>query len=225
MASDAPAVSTIFSHGEEIANWVTHGLAALASIAGGIVLSSLARERGDGWHVVGCTIFAATMVLLYASSAIYHATPARYPVLKKRWKTLDHAAIYLLIAGSYTPFMLVNLRGPWGWSVLAAVWIAALAGIAYELMHKTPVSKLRLCVYAGMGWLVLVAFRPLSEVVPAAGLWLIVLGGVAYTSGIRFYLWRKLRYHHAIWHLFVMLGTTLHYFAVLLYVVPAATGG
>jgi hemolysin III len=215
----------VFTRGEETANWITHGLAAVAALVGGIALSQQALTQGDAWLVTGCIVFATTMVLLYSASAIYHFTPPHFATAKKRWQTLDYSAIYLLIAGSYTPFMLVNLRGAWGWSILGVVWGMALVGVACEATRLQRICQIRVGVYVAMGWLVLVAFKPVMSAIPSAGLTLIVLGGLAYTSGIAFFLWHRLQYHHAIWHSFVIAGSVLHYAAVLLYVVPSSVVG
>lgn len=219
------ALQRVFTPGEEAANWITHGVAAVAAMWGGVALSQQALAQGDAWLVTGCIVFATTMVLLYLASAIYHFTPAHLARVKKWWQTADYSAIYLLIAGSYTPFMLVNLRGVWGWSILAVVWGMALLGIVCEATRLERICQIRVGVYVAMGWLVLVAFKPVMAVMPTTGLALIVLGGVAYTSGIAFYAWHRLRYHHAIWHSFVIAGSGLHYAAVLLYVVPASMVG
>lgn len=214
-----------FTPREETANWITHGVAAVAALVAGVLLSHHALAQGDAWLVIGCVVFATTMVMLYSASAIYHFTPAHLTTVKQLWQRADFAAIYLLIAGSYTPFMLVNLRGPWGWSILAVVWGMALVGIACEATRIERICQIRVGVYVAMGWLVLVAAKPVMSVMPTTGLALIVLGGIAYTSGIAFYLWHRLHYHHAIWHSFVVAGSVLHYAAVLLYVVPASMVG
>ncbi len=219
------ATDRVFTPGEETANWITHGLAAIAAGFGGVALSHQALAQGDAWLITGCIVFAATMVLLYSASAIYHFTPPHLAKVKRRWQTLDYSAIYLLIAGSYTPFMLVNLRGPWGWSILAVVWGMALLGIACEATRLERICQIRVGIYVAMGWLVLVAFKPVMSVMPTAGLVLIVLGGLTYTAGIAFYVWHRLQYHHAIWHSFVVAGSVLHYAAVLFYVVPAELVG
>lgn len=204
--------------GEEIASAITHGMGTAAAIAGLAVLTTVAATHGDAWHVVSVSIFGGTLVLLYAASAIYHGLPLGRA--KAVFRVLDHCAIYLLIAGTYTPFALVSLRGPWGWSVLGVIWGCAVVGIVLRttLGVRWPVAQVIL--YVAMGWAGLVAFRPMIAAVPAAGLALVVLGGLAYTVGIAFYGWRRLPYHHAVWHLFVLAGSALHYFAVLLYVVP-----
>ncbi len=205
------------STGEEIANSVTHGVGGLLAVAGLVILVTFAALRGNAWHVVGCSVFGATMVLLYTSSTLYHAINA--PRAKRVFRHLDHAGIFLLIAGTYTPFMLVNLRGPWGWSLLGVVWSLAVAGIVLQTgARRHPV--LSVVLYVIMGWTVLIAIRPLLSVMPRGGLILLFLGGVAYTGGVAFYAWRRLPYHHSIWHGFVLAGTALHFFAVLLYVIP-----
>jgi hemolysin III len=168
--------------------------------------------------VVGCSIFGATMVLLYTSSTLYHAI--RSPRAKRVLRRLDHAGIFLLIAGTYTPFTLVSLRGPWGWSLLGVIWGLALLGILLQSgPRRHPV--LSVALYVVMGWTVLIAIRPLLSSLPRGGLILLVLGGLAYTAGIAFYAWRRLPFNHSIWHGFVLAGTVLHFFAVLRYVIPA----
>jgi len=206
------------SRGEEIANSFTHGIGTAAAIAGLAVLATVAAERGDAWHVVAVSIFGASLILLYAASTLYHGLPLGRA--KAVFRVLDHSAIYLLIAGTYTPFTLVSLRGPWGWSLFGVIWGCALVGIVLRLTFGARWRVARVILYVAMGWAGLVAFRPMIAAVPAAGLALVVLGGLAYTVGIAFYGWRRLPYHHAVWHLFVLAGSALHYFAVLLYVVP-----
>jgi hemolysin III len=206
------------SIGEEIASSVTHGLGGLLAIAGLAVLVTFAAIRGSAWHVVGCSVFGATMVLLYTSSTLYHAI--RAPRAKQILQRLDHAGIFLLIAGTYTPFTLVSLRGPWGWSLLGVIWGLAVLGILLQSgPRRHPV--LSVALYVVMGWTVLIAIRPLLSSMPRGGLILLTLGGLAYTAGIAFYAWRRLPFNHSIWHGFVLAGTVLHFFAVLRYVVPA----
>jgi len=203
--------------GEELANSITHGIGALLAAAGVAVLVTLAARRGTAWHVVACSVFGATLVALYLASTLYHAIPA--PAAKRVFRSLDHAGILFLIAGTYTPFTLVTLRGPWGWSLFGVVWGLALVGLALELTTaRRPV--LAVSLYLLMGWTVVVAARPLLATMAIEGVLLLVAGGVAYTAGVVFYAWRRLKYHHALWHAFVMLGSGAHFFAVLLYVVP-----
>lgn len=211
-------VAPRYSVGEEIANSVTHGVGVVAAITGLAVLSAFAALRGDVWHVVGCAIFGATLILLYTTSTLYHSIYARS--LKPLLRALDHSAIFLLIAGTYTPYMLGNLRGPWGWSLLAVIWTLGLGGIILRLFLRGRLHGLVVALYVAMGWAIVVAVKPMLEQVATGGLLLLAGGGLAYTAGIVFYKWRRLPYSHAIWHGFVLLGSTLHFFSVLLYVIP-----
>jgi len=203
--------------GEEIANSVTHGVGLLLAAAGLAILVTFAALRGTAWHVVGCSVYGSTLVLLYAASTLYHAIPnAR---AKRVLRVLDHSAIFLLIAGTYTPFTLVNLRGPWGWSLFGVVWGLALLGIALQT-GKLRHPVLAVALYVVMGWTVVIAIRPLLHAIAPGGLALLVAGGLAYTLGIAFYAWKRLPYAHSVWHGFVLLGSALHFFAILLFVVP-----
>lgn len=209
-----------FSRGEEIAHAITHGLGALGSVAVLVILVVLAAERGSARLVVGVSIFGATMVALYAASTMYHAlTHIR---AKRVFELLDHGAIYLLIAGTYTPFCLNVLGGGWGWTLFGIGWGLAVLGIFYEVVLRRPWKRLSLVFYLGMGWLVALAVRPLSEALPPPALWLLALGGVSYTAGAVFYAWRGFPYHHAVWHLFVLGGTALHCICIIRYVVLPA---
>jgi len=205
---------------EEIAHAITHGVGLLLSVAGLVVLIVLASLRGDAWHVVSVSVYGATLVLLYSASTFYHALPA--PRAKNVFRTLDHAAIYVLIAGTYTPFMLVNLRGGWGWALFGVVWGLAVLGIVLEAVAKQRVRVLSVFLYLGLGWLIAIAVKPLVQSVEPGGLVLLVAGGLAYSVGVVFYGWKRLPYHHAVWHLFVMAGSLFHFFAVLFYVIPRA---
>ncbi len=213
------ARSAQYSPGEELANSLTHGVGALLAIGGVAVLVTQAALHGDAWHVVACSIYGAAMVVLYTASTLYHGVSS--PRAKEALRVFDHSAIFLLIAGTYTPFTLVTLRGPWGWSVFGVVWGLAAAGIFLEIVFPGRWPALSLVLYIAMGWVVVVAVKPVLAALPTGGLVLLVLGGVAYTGGIGFYVWKKLPYNHAIWHLFVLAGTVLHFFAILIYVVPA----
>ncbi len=211
---------TEFSRGEEIAHAITHGIGALLSIAALVILVVLAATRGDARLVVGMSVFGSSMVLLYTASTLYHAlTPPR---AKKFFELMDHGAIYLLIAGSFTPFALNVLGGAWGWSSFGTIWGLAIMGIIYEVGFKRPWKRLSLAFYIGLGWLMVIAAKPLSAVMPKEALMLIAAGGLAYTGGAVFYAWRGFRYNHAVWHLFVLLGTGLHFWCVLKYVIPPA---
>jgi hemolysin III len=212
------ATATRYPVGEEIANSITHAIGLVGAVIGLVVLATVAAQRGDGWRVVGGSVFGATLVLLYGASTLYHAIAA--PRAKRVLRVLDHSAIYLLIAGSYTPFALVTLRGPWGWSLLGFIWACAAVGIVLRATVGARWRVTPVLLYVTMGWIAIVAVRPMARALPTAGLTLLALGGIAYTAGIAFYAWRRLPYHHAVWHLFVLAGSALHFFAVLLYVVP-----
>ncbi|BET68726.1 hemolysin III family protein [Opitutales bacterium ASA1] len=198
---------------EELANALTHGLGWALSIAGLAVAVVLAARHGDAWVVTSVAIHGATLVALYAASTLYHSVRSS---AWKRWlRRLDHAAIFLLIAGTYTPFVLVNLRGPWGWSLFGVVWGIALTGVGFKLFFAGRFVLLSSAAYVLLGWLILIAIKPLLASVPTTGFALLCAGGVCYTAGVVFYLWRRLPYHHAVWHLFVLAGSICHYFAVL----------
>ena len=205
-------------HREEIINSVTHGVGLALSVVGLVILEVLAALRGTPWHVVSVSIYGATLVILYASSTLYHAF--RSPPLKRVFKIIDHSAIYLLIAGTYTPFTLVTLRGPWGWTLFGLVWALALAGIAFKAFFVDHFVIASTIVYLTMGWLVIIAIKPVIAVVPYRGLLLLLAGGLCYTVGVGFFAASRMRYGHAIWHLFVLSGSIIHYFAVLFYVLP-----
>ena len=207
-----------YTRGEEIANSLTHGLGLVMSVAGLGVLVTFAALHGDAWTVVGCAVFGASLVLLYATSTLYHTLRAPRP--KRSWRVFDHGAIFLLIAGTYTPFTLVSLRGPWGWSLFGVVWALAVAGIVLKLFLTGRFRVLSTLIYLFMGWLVLIAFKPLVEALPHSSLMLLLAGGAAYSAGTVFYMWKRLPYHHAVWHLFVLAGSVCHFFAVLGSVVP-----
>ena len=212
--------TTSYSVGEEIANSITHGIGALLSIGGLAVLVGFASLRGDAWHITSCSIFGSTLILLYVASTLYHSIPL--PNIKGVLRTIDHSAIYLLIAGTYTPFMLVNLRGPWGWSLFGIIWGIALAGILLKTTTFGRRPRVSLSLYLAMSWIVIIALKPMLAVLDKGGLELLLFGGLAYTGGVVFYAWKKLPYSHAIWHLFVMAGSCLHFFAILFYVIPSS---
>jgi hemolysin III len=215
-------VSTPRLSAEELANSLTHGVGLILSAAGLAALVILAAIGGSAWRIVSCAIYGSTLVCLYGISTFYHSVRSR--PLKRILKVCDHSAIYLLIAGTYTPFLLVNLRGPWGWSLFAVIWGLAMAGILFKIRFAEHFPALSTAVYLLMGWLALVAIKPLLLRVPLSGLLWLLAGGVLYTVGVVFYAWKKLRYHHAIWHGFVLAGSTCHYFAVLCSVVFPAKG-
>ncbi len=208
-----------YETGEEIANAVVHGLGVLLSIGGLAVLATLASLRGNGWHVVSCSVFGATLVLLYTTSTLYHAAVGSRH--RRVLRILDHSAIFLLIAGTYTPFTLVSLRGPWGWSLFGVVWGLAVLGIIFKVTMLRRWTGASVVLYLAMGWAAVVALKPLIAAVSPGGLVLIALGGLAYTLGVVFYAWERLPYNHAVWHVFVLAGSVFHFFAVLVYVIPA----
>lgn len=212
-------MATIVTAREELANSLTHGLGALLSVAGLVVMVVFAARHGDAWQVVSTAIFGTTLVLLYTASTLYHSLRGerRKALLQK----FDHAAIFLLIAGSYTPFMLVTLRGPWGWSLFGVVWALAVAGVTIKFRLAGRFKLVSTLIYVAMGWLVLVAIKPLAAALPVGGMWLLVAGGLCYTGGAAFYLWRRLPYHHAIWHLWVLAGSICHWAAVFCFVVSS----
>lgn len=204
------------SQGEEIANSISHGLALLATLIGAPYLLIHAARHEDDWFVIGASIFAATMVFLYLSSTLYHALPVGKA--KRVFRLIEHSAIFLLIAGTYTPFTLGVLRGTWGWTLLGLVWGLAATGVALKVFNKGTHPILSTSLYMLMGWLIVIAVDPLVARVPTAGLAWLVAGGVSYTAGVVFFaLDSRIRYGHLIWHLFVMTGTACHYFAVLGY--------
>jgi len=208
-----------YTAGEERANALTHGLGLLLAVVGLAALVGLSRSRGDRLPVLACGVFGASLVLLYASSTLYHTVQA--PRAKELLRAVDHSAIFLLIAGTYTPFTLVTLRGPWGWSLFAVVWALAVAGITLRVVLRRRPTALFLALYLTMGWCVVVAARPLFAAVGPSGGALLVAGGLAYSLGVPFYVWRRLPYHHAVWHLFVLAGSAFHYAAVLRFVARA----
>jgi hemolysin III len=203
--------------GEEIANSVTHGAGLLASIAGLIVMIVAALTRGDAWLIGACAVYGVTLVLLYLTSTLYHALALTRA--KSVMRRLDHSAIYLLIAGTYTPFVLVSLRGPWGWTLFGLVWGFAVMGVTIKAVLGPRWPIVSTTLYILMGWLVVVAFGPLARTVSGGGIVWLLAGGLCYTLGVVFFAWERLRYSHAIWHLFVLGGSVCHYVAVFGYVV------
>ncbi len=204
------------SRGEEIANSISHGLGLVAALVATPFLIMQAVRRGETGFIVGASLFAATMVLLYLASTLYHALPTGKA--KRVFRVIEHSAIFLLIAGTYTPFTLGVLRGELGWMLLGLVWGLAVAGVALKAFNRMSHPIVSTGLYLVMGWLILIAIDPLYARVSASGLLWLVAGGVAYTAGVAFFAAdSRLRYGHFIWHLFVMAGTTCHYFAVLWY--------
>ena len=204
------------STGEEIANTLSHGAGLLGALLGAPFLVVTAVQHGSAGFIVGAGVYAATLVLLYLASTLYHALPAGRA--KSALMVCDHAAIFLFIAGTYTPFMLGVLRGGWGWTLLALVWLLAVTGVAFKVIGgAVRYPLLSTGMYLGLGWLVLVAAWPLWQMMPPAGLLWILAGGIAYTVGVAFFVADRKHYHHFIWHLFVLTGTACHFVAVWRY--------
>ena len=220
-SADSPGNSSggRFTSGEEIANSITHGLGFLLSVAACSVLVVLAAQRGTAWHVTGVAIFGASLVLLYAASTIYHALTHRKA--KRVFKFLDYSAIYVLIAGSYTPFTLVTLRGGWGWTLFGLAWGLAIAGAVIEVVTRRRYRAISLAFYLGMGWLLAIAIKPLMNALDTRSLLLLLAGGLAYTGGSALYAKGRFLYHHAIWHVLVLIGSACHFLAVFFTVIPS----
>lgn len=210
--------SSDYSAREELANSITHGIGVLFAIAGCAVLAVFASLYGTTWHVVACSIFGATMVLLYTASTLYHSI--HWQKARSILRFLDHSAIFLLIAGTYTPFTLVSLHGPWGWSLFGTIWGLAITGIVLEFFLSARLRYLLVGLYVAMGWTMVVAVKPLLAAVAPGGLLLLLAGGLCYTIGVPLYVKKSIPFNHAIWHLFVLAGSILHFFAILLYVIP-----
>jgi len=209
-----------YTLGEEVANGVTHGIGATLSIAGLSVLVTLAAVYGDAWRVVSFSIYGSTLVIMYLASTFYHSFHS--PRIKHWFRVADHISIYLLIAGTYTPFLLVNARGPLGWSMFGVIWGLALVGVLSKAFIIGRFKILTVAVYVAMGWSIVVVLKPALAVVPMGGMVWMAIGGLAYTGGVVFYAWERMPYNHAVWHLFVMAGSISHFFAVLFYVLPAS---
>jgi hemolysin III len=203
---------------QELANSLIHGIGAVVAAAGTAFLIVMACLRGSAWHIVSFSVYGGTLFLLYLTSTLYHSLTS--PGAKRVFEVLDHSFIFLLIAGTYTPFTLVTLHGPWGWSLFGVVWGLAVAGIIYKASFTRSHHFFSTCLYIGLGWIVVLALKPLLAVLPLGGFILLVLGGVSYSFGTYFYHNEKFYYSHAVWHLFVLAGSFFHYCAILFYVLP-----
>ena len=208
----------IYSIGEEIMNGVTHGLGAALSIAGLTILVVLAVMSGNVRQIVGFSIYGASLIILYLASTLYHSF--QKPEVKRVLKIIDHAAIYLLIAGTYTPFLLVGVQGAWGWTMLVLIWGLAILGISFKTLFIDRFQKLSVLGYVLMGWLSVLIIKSLLDTIAVGGLIWLAVGGAIYTIGVIFYSLKKIPYMHGVWHLFVLGGSICHYFAVLLYLAP-----
>ncbi len=207
-----------YTLGEELANSLTHGIGAALSVTGLVVLVVLAALHGDPWRVVSSAIYGGTLVILYLASTLYHGV--QHPRIKGVLQIIDHTTIYLLIAGTYTPFLLVSLRGAWGWTLLGVIWGLAMLGVVFQSLFVRRQGRLSILTYILMGWLCVIALREMLVSIPSGGLIWLAVGGVLYTTGVIFYVWHKLPFNHAIWHLFVLAGSVSHFFAILFYVLP-----
>lgn len=204
------------SFGEELANSISHGVGAIFAVIAAPILIVSAVQQGDIYSIVGSSVFAATMIMLYLASTLYHALP--FKRVTGTFQILDHIAIFLFIAGTYTPFALGVLRGAWGWTIFGLVWSIALAGIIMKLVFGAKYPKISTAIYLSMGWIAIIAIKPLIDSVLPWGMFWIISGGVAYTVGVIFFIIdTRLPYAHFVWHLFVLLGTVFHFIAVLGY--------
>jgi hemolysin III len=216
---------TLYTFGEELAHALTHGIGAVLAIIGQTVLISRAATWGHATHVIAAAVFGTSLVLMYIASTLFHAVPhPLMPSTKRILRIIDHCLVYVLIAGTYTPFTLVTLHGTWGWSLFGFTWGLAVIGIGFKLFTTGRYEMLSLAIYLLMGWCGLVAIRQIVANLDSGGLWLLLAGALSYTFGVGFYVWERLRYHHAIWHGFVLGGSVCHYFAVLVYVLPTPGG-
>ncbi|MBK1850531.1 hemolysin III family protein [Marinobacter sp. 1-4A] len=206
---------------EEWLNSATHGIGALLSVIGTIILIAGATQLHDTWKIISFSIFGASLILLYMASALYHG--ARRPELKKSFKTLDHCAIFLLIAGTYTPFLLVNMRGAVGWTLFAIIWSLAITGVVLKITFANRFKLARVGIYVAMGWLITFASSDLVASLNETALNLTIAGGIVYTAGVAFYLADRIPYMHAVWHLFVIGGSACHFSAIYFGVLPYAT--
>ena len=207
-----------YGFGDEVASSVIHGIGILLSIAGLAVLVAHTAAAGTVSDVLASAVYGMSLILLYTASTLYHTI--RGDSARRVLRTMDHIAIFLLIAGTYTPFTLIALRGTWGWSLFGIVWSLALLGSALELGMLKRYHRFAVLLYIAMGWVGIVAFRPLLAHLQTGGMVLLLAGGAAYTLGVPFYLWRRLPYHHSIWHFFVLAGSVLQVLAVFFYVIP-----
>ena len=202
--------------GDEWANAITHALGLILSLLGTGAMLVWAWNSEDGWRLPSLALYGGSLIVLYTASTLYHTV--RKPHLRRLWRVVDHCAIYILIAGSYTPFMLVALRGAWGWGLFGTVWVLAITGIICKIFYIDRFKRLLTGLYLLMGWLIIIATEPLMQVLPPGGVYFLVAGGLCYTGGVVFFVMDKRRFYHAIWHLFVLGGSICHYVAVFFYV-------
>jgi len=202
----------VYTTVEEVFHALTHGLAAGLSIIGFIVMLVLAVRKEEPWTLVGVLTYGIALILLYLSSTLYHSFPQGR--VKRFFQFMDHACIFVLIAGTYTPFLLVYMRGIWGWSLFTALWTLTFLGFIFKIFFVGKWNRLATIIYILMGWIAIIAVKPAIEMIPSGALWLMLIGGVVYTGGTIFYLWERLPFHHVIWHLFVMGGSLIHFICI-----------
>ena len=200
---------------EEIFHSISHGIGAAFAVAGLVVLVALSAQGGDSWRIISFSIYGGSLTLLYLASTLYHSFQDER--LKRLFRYFDHLSIFLLIAGTYTPVTLISMRGPWGWTLFALIWTFAMGGIIYELLFLGRYKWITLTIYLGMGWLAVIAIKPMLTMVPRGLLWWLLAGGLFYTGGILFYVRKKVLYHHVLWHLFVLFGSACHFLGFYFY--------
>lgn len=210
-----------YSFREELAHGISHGIGAGLAVAGLVFLLLAAIRYGNSRHVVSAAVYGSSLILLYLASTLYHLV--FHPGMKRIFQKLDHSMIYVLIAGTYTPLTLVTLHGRWGWALFGTVWGLALLGVVLEAVLPRRIGWLSIVLYLSMGWLIILAGKPLLASLASGGVILLVTGGLFYSLGVIFYAWKRLSYHHAVWHLFVLAGSIAHFFAILLYVYSPPT--
>jgi hemolysin III len=200
---------------EEIFHSITHGIGVALAVAGLVVLVVLAAQGGDAWRIVSFSIYGVSLTLLYLASTLYHSFQDER--LKRFFRHFDHLSIFLLIAGTYTPVTLISLRGVWGWTLFGLIWVFAVGGIVYERLFLGRYKWITVTIYLGMGWLAIVAIKPMLTMVPRGLFWWLLAGGLCYTGGVLFYVRKKMRYHHVLWHLFVLFGSACHFLGFYFY--------
>ncbi len=203
---------------EEVLNVITHGLGFLLSIAALVLLVVFASLKGNVWHIVGAAVYGVSLVVLYLASTLYHVSKKQ--LVRNKLNIFDHASIYVLIAGTYTPFLLVTLHGVWGWTLLGVIWGLAVGGILFKIFFIGKYDLVSALLYVLMGWLIIVAIKPLNQNLATGGLWWLLGGGISYSVGAVFYMIKKIPYNHAIFHIWVLLGSLAHFIAVFFYVLP-----
>ncbi|HOK08389.1 MAG TPA: hemolysin III family protein [Candidatus Hydrogenedens sp.] len=209
----------VYTTVEEVFHALTHGLGAGLSVAGLIIMLVLAVQKGDPWILASVLVYGNALILLYLSSTLYHSFPQGK--LKQFFQFMDHACIYVLIAGTYTPFLLVFMRGIWGWTLFTALWVLTILGFIFKIFFIGKWNRLATVIYVLMGWIAIIALKPAIEMIPFGALILMLIGGILYTGGVAFYLWERLPFHHVIWHLFVLSASIIHFICVYIYILSS----